>query len=211
MQGADCRLEPLDLSRHGEALHQAFCRSQDDRDWTYMFYGPFPSLAEFLDWIQALALGEDPLFHAVINSASGEAVGMAGYLRIEPEMGSIEVGHIHFSPLIQRTPLATEAMYLMMERVFDQLGYRRYEWKCDALNERSRRAALRLGFSFEGIFRQMMVTKGRSRDTAWFSIIDKEWPQIKRAYRQWLSPDNFGRDGQQLVSLRSLTERARAG
>ena len=211
MEGTGCRLEPLDPSRHGQALYQAFCHSQDDRDWTYLPYGPFPSLHGFLDWLQTWALGEDPLFHAILDPASGETVGMASYLRIAPELGSIEVGHIHFSPLMQRTPLATEAMYLMMARVFDQLGYRRYEWKCDALNERSRQAALRLGFSFEGIFRQMMVTKGRNRDSAWFSIIDKEWPKIKRAHRQWLSPGNFGQDGRQLVSLRSLTARGKAG
>ncbi len=211
MQGRSCRLEPLDLNRHGQALYQAFGHSEDNGNWTYLPYGPFASLNEFLDWMRDCALGEDPLFHAVIDPDSGEAVGMASYLRIAPDQGSIEVGHIHFSPLMQRTPLATEAMYLMMERVFDELGYRRYEWKCDALNERSRRAALRLGFSFEGIFRQMMVLKGRNRDSAWFSIIDQEWPKTKQAYQQWLSPANFDRDGRQLASLRSLTEGKKAG
>jgi len=149
-------------------------------------------------------VGEDPLFHAIIDVKAGKAVGVASYLRIEPSVGVIEVCHIHYSPLIQKTPAATEAMYLMMKRVFDELGYRRYEWKCDALNEGSRKAARRLGFTFEGVFRQATIYKGRNRDTAWFSVIDKEWPTLKNAFENWLKPANFDVEDRQKTSLGAL-------
>ena len=149
--------------------------------WTYLVYGPFARLEDYRTWAEKMAPSDDPLFHAIIDQTTGKAVGIAAYLRIEPAVGVIEVGHIALSPLVQRTPAATEAMYLMMRRVFDELGYRRYEWKCDSLNAPSRAAAERLGFRFEGIFRQATIYKGRNRDTAWYSVIDQEWPARKAA------------------------------
>jgi RimJ/RimL family protein N-acetyltransferase len=146
-------------------------------------------------------MGNDPLFYVVINQSNNELVGMASYLRITPLVGTIEVGHIHFSPKMQRTPMATEAMYLMMARVFDELGYRRYEWKCDALNTPSKSAAERFGFQFEGLWRQATMYKGRNRDTTWYAVIDKDWPQIKAAYQAWLDLSNFDKDGAQKSSL----------
>ncbi len=148
--------------------------------------------------------GSDPLFHAIVDTNTGKAVGVASYLRITPASGSIEVGHINYSPLLQRTPAATEAMYLMMKRAFE-LGYRRYEWKCDALNARSRAAAQRLGLSFEGVFRQAAVYKGRNRDTAWYAAIDREWPALEEAYLRWLDPTNFDERGKHRISLTDLT------
>jgi RimJ/RimL family protein N-acetyltransferase len=151
--------------------------------------------------MEASCLGEDPMFHAIRDKRRGRVAGVASYLRIDPPVGVIEVGHIALSPALQQTVAATEAMFLMMSRVFDELGYRRYEWKCDSLNAPSRRAALRLGFAFEGIFRQATLYKGRNRDTAWYAVIDKDWPAVKRAYERWLSPENFDADGRQRVPL----------
>ena len=165
---------------------------------------PFESLDSYRTWIEQYCCGNDPLFYAIIDLANGEAVGIASYLRINPGSGSIEVGHINYSLLLARTPAATEAMYLMMAAAFD-LGYRRYEWKCDALNAPSRAAAQRLGLSFEGIFRQATIVKGRNRDTAWYSAIDQEWPAIKEAFLEWLSPANFDERGKQRSQLSVLT------
>lgn len=201
IKGKYCWLEPLNPEAHGSQLFDAFCLDSDGRNWTYLPYGPFDSLEEFHQWLEARCCGDDPLFYAVIDSNTGQAVGMASYLRIEPEVGVIEVGHIHFSPLLQRTPLATETMFLMMQRVFDELGYRRYEWKCDNCNGPSKAAALRLGFTSEGVFRQATIYKGRNRDTAWFSIIDTEWPKLKQAFQMWLDPNNFDAQGQQKQRL----------
>jgi RimJ/RimL family protein N-acetyltransferase len=202
--GRYCRVEPLEIERHAADLHAANSTATDSRDWTYLAYGPFDSLESYQEWMQRVCMGNDPLFHAIVDNATSKAVGVASYLRIEPASGSIEVGHINYSPTLQRTPAATEAMYLMMQRVFD-LGYRRYEWKCDALNARSRAAAQRYGFSFEGIFRQATVYKGRNRDTAWYAMIDQEWPALQAAFLQWLDPANFDADGQQRVRLADLT------
>jgi RimJ/RimL family protein N-acetyltransferase len=149
-------------------------------------------------------MGDDPLFHAIIDAARHQAAGVASYLRVDPRNGVIEVGHINYSPLLQRSRAATEAMYLMMQRVFG-LGYRRYEWKCDSLNAVSRAAAQRLGFSFEGVFRQAVVYKGRNRDTAWYAAIDSEWPELERAFLRWLDPANFDKDGRQRARLSELT------
>jgi RimJ/RimL family protein N-acetyltransferase len=203
MQGRYCRVEPLDIDRHAADLHAANRAAADSRDWTYLAYGPFERLEEYRAWMQRVCLGDDPLFHAIVDGPTGKAVGVASYLRIEPASGSIEVGHINFSALLQRTPAATEAMYLMMQRAFE-LGYRRYEWKCDALNARSRAAAQRYGLSFEGLFRQATVYKGRNRDTAWYAAIDQEWPALQAAFLAWLDPANF-EDGQQRVRLADLT------
>ena len=204
MTGRFCRLEILDADRHARDLHAANRLDQDGRMWTYLPYGPFDEVAAYDRWVREVAAATDPLFHAVIDLTTGRAVGVASYLRIDPPAGSIEVGHIAYSPLLQRTPAATETMYLMMRRAFE-LGYRRYEWKCDALNAPSRAAAQRLGLSFEGIFRQARVNKGRNRDTAWFAAIDSEWPALDRAFSQWLAPANFDEAGRQRVSLASLT------
>jgi RimJ/RimL family protein N-acetyltransferase len=208
IDGRYCRIEPIDPERHAAQLFEAISDDPDGRTWTYMGYGPFATLPEYRAWMKATCLGDDPLFHAVVDSGSGQAVGVASYLRIDPKFGVIETGHIHYSPRLQRTRTATEAMYLLMRRVFDELHYRRYEWKCDALNGPSRKAAARLGFSYEGIFRQATIYKGRNRDTAWYAIIDKEWPQLKAAYETWLDPANFDAEGRQKQGLGALTAAA---
>lgn len=201
MPGRYCRLEILQPALHAKALYEAFVQDKNHANWTYLPYGPFDDFEAFNNWLTPQSQQSDPLFHAVIDLSTGQAVGLASYLRIEPTVGVIEVGHIHFSPLMQRTPLATEAMFLMMRRVFDELGYRRYEWKCDALNEPSKHAAKRLGFQFEGIFRQATIYKNRNRDTAWLSVIDSEWPRLRSSFEQWLAPENFDENGQQRQSL----------
>jgi len=205
IEGQRCRIEAYDPDRHNSELYKAFAKDSDQSNWTYLPYGPFDQFEAFDYWARESCQGDDPLFHSVIDLKSGKAVGLASYLRINPGMGVIEVGHIHFSPLLQRTTLSTEAMFLMMKRVFDELGYRRYEWKCDALNAPSRKAAKRLGFIFEGIFRQAAIYKNRNRDTAWFAIIDKDWLTIRAGYELWLSPDNFNEEGQQKHSLNYFT------
>lgn len=204
LEGRFSRIEPLLAERHADSLYAANGLDADGRNWTYLPYGPFFGLDAFRAWMETSCQGSDPLFHAIIDLASGEATGVASYLRIAPESGSIEVGHINFSPRLQRRPAATEAMFLLMKQAFE-LGYRRYEWKCDALNAASRAAALRLGFSFEGIFRQATVVKGRSRDTAWYAVIDKDWPALGAAYSRWLDPANFDSSGPQRVALSTLT------
>lgn len=203
LEGHFCRLEPLDTG-HAESLYAANALDVERRNWTYLPYGPYDTLGDFHTWIEQNCCGSDPLFYAIVDLERREAVGVASYLRVSPSSGSIEVGHINYSPLLQRTPAATEAMYLMMARAFD-LGYRRYEWKCNALNIPSRTAAQRLGFSFEGVFRQATIVKGRNRDTAWYSAIDREWPALKEAFRQWLSPSNFDEHGRQKTRLSVLT------
>jgi RimJ/RimL family protein N-acetyltransferase len=206
IEGRYCRLEPLDAARHAAALHAANSLDREGHMWTYLFYGPFASLGEYRAWLDAREASEDPLFFAIVDGNSGLAAGLASFLRIEPSNGSIEVGHLQFSPRLQRTTAATEAMYLMMRQAFD-LGYRRYEWKCDALNMASRRAAERLGFTFEGIFRQAVVYKGRNRDTAWYSVIDSEWPRLDAGFRRWLDPGNFDAAGRPRSGLADLRAR----
>ena len=201
LQGRYCRLEPLSAARHGADLHAANSLDRDGRMWTYLFNGPFATLEEYTAWLEAREDSKDPLFYAVVDAATGRATGIASYLRIDTTHGVIEVGHLAFSPLLQRTRAATEAMYLMMKHAFE-LGYRRYEWKCDALNAPSRRTAERLGFTFEGIFRQAVVYKGRSRDTAWYSVTDSEWPARETSFLTWLDPANFDPDGRQHRPLR---------
>jgi len=210
LTGRYCRLEPVDVARDAADLYQAYSEAADGRDWTYLFVGPFADFASYRDYLVKATAGSDPLHHAIIDSVSGKAVGTAALMRIDPAHGVIEVGHIAYAPRLQRTPAATEAMYLLMRRVFDELGYRRYEWKCDDNNLRSRAAAARYGFQFEGIFRQAIVYKGRSRDTAWFSITDREWPAIRTGFEQWLSPENFDAAGVQIAALSTLIARARA-
>ena len=209
MVGRFCRVEPLDPSRHAADLFETNSLDKDGRNWTYLFQEPFTDFPSYRQWLEQVAKADDPLFHAILDLKSGKAVGVATFMRIDRANGVIEVGNINSSPLLQRTPAATEAMFLMMARVFDELGYRRYEWKCDALNAPSRAAALRLGFQYEGLFRQAVIYKGRNRDTTWFSIIDGDWPRLKRAYEQWLAAENFDGAGKQRRGLADLIKAAR--
>jgi RimJ/RimL family protein N-acetyltransferase len=202
LQGRFCRLEPL-TPAHAPNLFEAIAHESTDERWTYLPYGPYPNYAAYLAWVEQVSAKQDPLFFAIVDEQTGKAVGVASYLRITPASGTIEVGHLNFSPMLARTPAATEAMYLMMKHAFE-LGYRRYEWKCNALNLPSCEAAKRLGFTFEGIFRHALVAKGHNRDTTWFSIIDTEWPLIRAVIEQWLSPSNFDETGQQRLSLNSI-------
>lgn len=201
MGGQRVVLEPLDVERHADGLYRAFEPASASM-WTYLPYGPFDreDMRAQLDGWQGSA---DPMFFVITDAQSSDPLGWASFLRVDPTSGSIEVGHISYSPLLSRTTAATEAMWLMMRRVFDELGYRRYEWKCDALNAPSRAAAERLGFTFEGVFRNHTVYRGRNRDTAWFSITDEEWPPIDRALQAWLSPTNH-HQGEQLRSLAEI-------
>lgn len=205
MIGRTCRLEVLDPERHAKDLYDANSQDPDSRIWLYLAYGPFESFDAYRAWADGVSRESDPLFFAIVDTGTGEATGVASYLRISPINGTIEVGHINYSPRLQRTIAATEAMYLMMKRVFES-GYRRYEWKCDALNARSRAAAQRLGFSYEGIFRQATIYKGRNRDTAWYAAIDSEWPELEHAFTRWLDPSNFDREGRQKVGLAEFTQ-----
>lgn len=202
MRGAYCTVEPFDIDLHLPDLFDAL--SAIEQDWTYLPYGPFTDVEAFRDWAQATCLGDDPLFYTVRDNESGQAGGVASYLRIAPASGTIEVGHIHLGPALKRNRAATEAMHLMMEYAFS-LGYRRYEWKCHALNEASRNAALRLGFVFEGTWRQATVNKGRNRDTSWYSIIDADWPLLHERFTRWLDPGNFDDSGRQRRRLQDCT------
>jgi RimJ/RimL family protein N-acetyltransferase len=205
LEGRWARVTPLDPTAHGDALFDACGGARHARLWTYLAGdGPFLDRASFDEYLTARAASEDRLYFAIVDRQSGLAAGHAAYLRMEPHDRSIEVGAIVFSPRLQRTTAATEAMYLMARHAFEDLGYRRYEWKCDSLNAPSRRAALRLGFTFEGVFRHHMIRKGRSRDSAWFSMIDSEWPFRKAAFERWLDASNFGADGRQRRTLAEL-------
>jgi RimJ/RimL family protein N-acetyltransferase len=197
------------VDRHGRELFEATAGRVNAKSFTYLPYGPFESFDDYAGWLREAASGDDPSFFALVTADDGRASGLASYLRIQPASGSIEVGHLNYSPRLQRTPAATEAMFLMMKNAFE-LGYRRYEWKCDALNAPSRAAAERLGFSFEGIFRQAIVYKNRSRDTAWYSVIDAEWPALERAFTAWLDPSNFDEAGVQRSRLAEITRRSRS-
>jgi RimJ/RimL family protein N-acetyltransferase len=209
MTGRYCRIERLDAERHGAELFTAFAAAPDARDWTYLSVGPFADAGHYADYLRGEAAKTDPLHHAIIDAATGKAVGTAALMRIDPAHGVIEIGSIAYSSLLKRSRAGTEAMFLFMRRVFDELGYRRYEWKCDSLNGPSRRAAERYGFQYEGTFRQAIVYKGRSRDTAWFSIIDRDWPAIRTAFERWLAPENFDAVGIQRQSLASLRHETR--
>jgi len=200
MNGRFCRLEPWGDGEHRDALFRAFAED-DGRMWSYLPWGPFADIEAF----QAMIDEPGGAFQRfVIQDAAGEPLGTASYMRHDLATGSVEVGAVIFSPRLQRTPAATEAMFLMMRRAFDEAGYRRYEWKCDALNARSWAAALRLGFQFEGVFRQERVYRGRNRDTAWFSVIDPEWPALRRAFERWLAPANFDENDRQRLSLGAM-------
>jgi RimJ/RimL family protein N-acetyltransferase len=205
LTGTHVRLEPVDVAAHAPSLYAlSHARPEDEALWTYLPYGPFSDGGAFKRWLAGRAASSDPLFFAVIEVQSGQASGMASYLNIVPAMGCIEIGHIWFAPPLQKTRAASEAIFLMMRHVFDDLGYRRLEWKCNALNEASMRAARRFGFTYEGTFRQHMVVKGRNRDTAWFSLLDHEWPAVHAAFERWLAPENFDAAGHQRTSLGAL-------
>ncbi|PJI85288.1 RimJ/RimL family protein N-acetyltransferase [Yoonia maricola] len=206
MHGSSCDVVPLER-QHSAALHTAFSQDESGALWTYMPTGPFQSESDYAAWVAQAADSQDPLFFAIIGKSNGQAVGVASFLRIQPENGVAEVGYITFAPALQRTVMATEAMYLMMKRVMGELGYRRYEWKCDALNAPSRAAAARLGFQYDGLFKQARVYKGRNRDTAWFSILDRDWPALQRGYEAWLNPANFDAHGRQRASLQACIAR----
>jgi len=207
MLGRWCRVEPVEPGHAGE-LWDAYAESPDERDWTYLSAGPFAGRSEFERYIERISQTEDPLHHTIFDAA-GRAAGTAALMRVDRANGVIEVGSITYSRRLQRTTAGTEAIYLFMRRVFDELGYRRFEWKCDHLNAPSRAAALRYGFTFEGIFREAVVYKGRSRDTAWYSIVDREWPRLRSAYEEWLAPDNFDANGRQSRRLAELISAAR--
>jgi RimJ/RimL family protein N-acetyltransferase len=206
LQGRYTRLEPLSAEAHAVLLHRAY--AGHDALWDYMAYGPFSSASQYHRWVRETVANPAHFFYAVRDLETSEWGGVASYLRMDPAAGSIEVGNINYGPALQRTRAATEAMALMMGWAFEA-GYRRYEWKCNALNHPSRVAAQRLGFSFEGVFRQSMVVKGRNRDTAWFAVIDSEWPALREAFSAWLNPSNFDENGQQIERLGDLTKLVR--
>ena len=201
MNGNLCKVEGLSVDKHALDLYEAFSEDVTGGIWTYMTVGPFSDFDSFRNWVEEAVSCDDPQAYAIVDLESNKAVGTASYLRMQPAMGVIEVGQIVYAPCMQRTPLATEAMLLMAQRVFNELGYRRYEWKCDDLNAPSKRAAERLGFSYDGLFEQAIVYKGRNRDTAWYSILDKDWPRVEAAYKEWLKPENFSNSGSQRKPL----------
>jgi RimJ/RimL family protein N-acetyltransferase len=206
LEGRTVRLEPLDPAKHGDELWEACGEGKRDAMWTYMGIGPFADRAAFDAYLSKGAGSEDPLFFAIVPTATGKASGVITYLRITPEHRVIEVGSLWFGQAMQGSPAATEVQYLMAKNVFENLGYRRYEWKTNALNAASRKAAERLGFTFEGVFRNHMIMKGRSRDTAWFSMLAEEWPSVKRGFESYLDPANFDANGRHSKSLPECRE-----
>lgn len=206
LTGAYARLEPVEAAAHAASLYRlSHARPADAALWTYLAYGPFADQAAFERWLEECSRSQDPLFFAIVDRARGEAAGMASFLNIVPANGCVEIGHIWFAPTLQKTRVATEAIFLMMRHVFDELGYRRLEWKCDALNAASIRAARRFGFTSEGTFRQHMVVKGRNRDTAWFALLDRDWPAVRAAFERWLAADKFDPAGRQRTALSART------
>jgi RimJ/RimL family protein N-acetyltransferase len=206
LEGELVVLEPLDPRAHSAALFEASSGPVAAGLWDYLSVGPFESERDFVRWAEAAAASDDPLFFAIVERESRRPSGVCSYMRTTPEHGVIEIGNIWFAPTLRRTRRATEAIFLLAHHVFDELGYRRLEWKCDSLNAPSRRAAERLGFSFEGVFKQHMVVKGRNRDTAWYALLDHDWPNARRAFELWLSALNFDADDRQLRSLRTLRD-----
>lgn len=204
LRGDHCRLEPLDPDVHAKGLSDAWMSAVEESDWTYLPFGPFENVEDAVSWVHQWSGRDDVLYYAIVDSTSGAPTGVASFMRMDPPNGCIEIGGILYSRQLSRSAAATEAMFLLLKQVFD-LGYRRCEWKCDSLNAPSRRAALRLGFSFEGIFRQATIYKGRSRDTAWYAITDQDWGSLQEIFLQWLHADNFDKNGQQYVSLSDLT------
>ena len=202
LKGKYVILEPLKINKHSRDLFNNFLKDKRNLIWKYLPYGPFKTYVSFKKWLKSFCLNKDPFFYAVYLYKLKQYCGMASYLRITPEHGTIEVGHINYSTILQNTVEGTEVMYLMMKNSFDALGNRRYEWKCNNLNNASKSAAKRLGFKFEGIFKQMFVFKGRNRDSAWFSIVDKEWKKLKKGYINFLKSSNFDKKNKQLKKLK---------
>jgi len=202
IKGRYVKLEPINVKKHSKDLYLSFSQDKKNKIWNYLPYGPFKSFESFQKWLSIFCLKKDPFFYAIYVKRHKKYCGMASYLRITPDHGTIEVGHINYSPLLQNTKEGTETMYLMLKNAFEFLGNRRYEWKCNNLNTSSKKAAIRLGFTFEGVFRQMYVFKGRNRDTAWFSILDKEWKKIKTSYLKFLDPKNFDQNNNQKRKLK---------
>lgn len=200
-EGRYVRLEPLSVEKHGQGLFEASSVADAESRFTWLFDTVPATLEEMLPWLEQAATSQTNLFYTIIDKATGKIAGRQALMRIDAENGSIEIGNVYWGPLISRKPAATEAQYLFMQYIFDELGYRRYEWKCNNDNLPSKRAAERFGFQFEGIFRQHMIVKGKNRDTAWYAMIDSEWPALKQAYQNWLAPENFDADGQQLKKL----------
>lgn len=209
LEGRFVRLEPLDANKHGDGLFEASSVADAGERFKWLFDYPPQTRGELQPWLEKSAASEDPLFFTVIDKASGKIAGRQTLMRIDPAFGVIEIGNIYWGPLIARKPAATEAQFLFMQYIFDELAYRRYEWKCNNSNEPSKRAAERFGFQFEGVFRQHLVVKGENRDTAWYSVIDKEWPALKQAYMEWLDPANFDAGGQQKWRLEEFRAAAR--
>jgi RimJ/RimL family protein N-acetyltransferase len=207
--GRFARIEPLDADRHGDDLWVVARDPAAASTWDYLPYGPWESRDAYVAWLRERQAADDPLFFAIRDRATDRVVGVASIMRITPEARCIEVGHLWFSPRLQRTPVATEAIFLMLRHALDDLGYRRMEWKCHSLNAASRRAARRFGFTYEGIFYQHVIVKGRNRDTAWYSILDGEWPAIRENFESWLAPENFDEAGNQRRSLAELNESLR--
>lgn len=212
LTGRYCRLERLDPGRHAADLFDADRLDTRGESWTYLPYGPFADLADYRRWVDEVHAGTDPLFYAIVGTGPGDvpdgrprAIGVLSLLRIQPAPGVIEIGHVHYSPLLQRRRAATEAQYLLAAHAFDELGYRRLEWKCDALNAPSRAAAERLGYTYEGTFRQAAVVRGRNRDTAWYAITDADWPGVRDRFTAWLDPANFDAEGNQRSPLRAVS------
>lgn len=210
LAGRHVRLEPLSAARHGDGLYRASSTPDAAARFRHLFDHAPESRDALQPWLEMAEAAGDPLFFAVVDIASGEAAGRQALMRIEPVHGVIEIGSIYWGPLVARRPGATEAQYLFARYVFEELGYRRYEWKCDNLNEKSKRAAQRFGFAFEGVFRQHMVVKGKNRDTAWYSIVDGEWPALRKAYETWLDPANFDAEGRQRKRLEDCRADVRA-
>lgn len=209
INGQYCRLEPISVAAHSQALFDALSQAEDERDWTYLLSGPFGDLAEYQTYLARLETLNDPLHYAIIDLSRQQAVGSIALMRIDAQQGVIEIGGVTYSSQLKRTRLATEAISLLLQYTLGELGYRRVEWKCNAYNHPSRAAALRLGFTYEGLFRQAMVVRGHNRDTTWFSIIDSDFPALQKAYQQWLARDNFDQQGQQRQKLGELIENQR--
>ena len=207
LNGKYVKLEPIIIKKHGKFLFENFQKDQKNIIWKYLPYGPFNSYQNFSEWLRKFCLNNDPFFYAIYSKKIKQYCGMASYLNIVPDHGTIEVGHINYSPILQNSKEGTEAMFLMMSNVFNNLGYRRYEWKCNNLNNDSKKAAKRLGFKYEGLFRQMFVIKGRNRDTAWFSILDKEWKNIEKNYSKYLSESNFDEQDRQKNKLQTNNDK----
>ncbi|MCF9034645.1 GNAT family N-acetyltransferase [Acinetobacter nectaris] len=206
LDGKYCTLVPYKVNLHAKDLYSAYSEALDDRDWTWLPIGPFRNFEEYLSCANQFEISNDPIHYAVINKITQQAVGSIALMRIDTENGVVEMGFVLYSPQLKKTRIATEAQYLLMQYIFDELKYRRYEWKCDSFNDPSKKAALRLGFTYEGTFRKLVVYKNRSRDTSWFSLIDSEWSLNKSVLQSWLDPNNFDQDGQQILSIQQIRD-----